>query len=316
MSFLVEMRRRKVLQIAGVYLVVAWLIIQVVDVINEPLSLPDWFDTVVIVGLGLGFPIALILAWAFDISPEGATRAASDSSSAIRGGRKLEASFLGLILVGIGWLVVRDTLSMNDSSGPSNEIPVVVLMDTPSPRGVYDEVTRRKSGTNADVLNEVLRDLPIVILKESIGSTWDREGQVLKQYPELIVIHRSAFFHSMNAELKFGYMDEPELYDETKWRQLYEYADNKLMAFLGFIGQGSPHTRFLVYSRGTGGGWADSEYRSSWVAKSEGRFPSLTGRITTLAVPGGVESGSFREPEAQQIVRRLVQSLLGSAHDG
>ncbi len=57
-----ELKRRKVFQVAAVYPVMAWLLIQVFDVVSEPLSLPAWFDTVVIVLLGVGFPIAVILA--------------------------------------------------------------------------------------------------------------------------------------------------------------------------------------------------------------------------------------------------------------
>ena len=71
MPFLVEFRRRKVIQVAAVYAVVAWLIIQVVDVVSVPLSLPTWFATVTIVFLGIGFPIALILAWIIDRTPQG-----------------------------------------------------------------------------------------------------------------------------------------------------------------------------------------------------------------------------------------------------
>ena len=73
-SFLGEIKRRKVFQVAAVYIVVAWLIIQVIDVVVEPLSLPDWLDTVVIVLLIAGFPIALVLAWALDLTPQGVVR--------------------------------------------------------------------------------------------------------------------------------------------------------------------------------------------------------------------------------------------------
>lgn len=74
MSFLEEIKRRKVFQVAAVYAVVAWLIVQIIDVVNEPLSLPNWLDTVVIVLLAVGFPIAVILAWVFDITPSGVER--------------------------------------------------------------------------------------------------------------------------------------------------------------------------------------------------------------------------------------------------
>jgi len=74
MSFLGEIKRRNVFQVAAVYAVVAWLIIQMVDVVSEPLNLPGWLDTVVIVLLAAGFPIAVVLAWAFDITPQGVKR--------------------------------------------------------------------------------------------------------------------------------------------------------------------------------------------------------------------------------------------------
>ena len=69
-----EIRRRKVFQVAAVYIVVSWLIMQVVDVINEPLNLPDWLDTVVIVLLIVGLPLAIVLSWAYDMTPGGIVR--------------------------------------------------------------------------------------------------------------------------------------------------------------------------------------------------------------------------------------------------
>ncbi len=44
MSFLGEIKRRKVFQVAVVYAVVAWVLAQIIDVVNDPLSLPPWFD--------------------------------------------------------------------------------------------------------------------------------------------------------------------------------------------------------------------------------------------------------------------------------
>jgi adenylate cyclase len=70
MSFLAEIRRRRVFQIAAVYAVVAWLLVQIVVSIKEPLSLPTWVDTLVIVLLLAGFPIAVILSWARDRSSD------------------------------------------------------------------------------------------------------------------------------------------------------------------------------------------------------------------------------------------------------
>jgi TolB-like protein len=66
-----ELRRRNVFRVAGVYVVVAWLVAQAANVLSDMLPLPEWFGSVVIVLLVLGFPIVLVIAWAFELTPEG-----------------------------------------------------------------------------------------------------------------------------------------------------------------------------------------------------------------------------------------------------
>ncbi len=70
-NFISELRRRNVFKVATAYAIAGWLIIQIVTVIEEPLALPGWFDTAIIVFVAIGFPIALIIAWAFELTPEG-----------------------------------------------------------------------------------------------------------------------------------------------------------------------------------------------------------------------------------------------------
>ncbi len=69
-----ELKRRKVVRVAGVYAVVAWLLIQVTNNIVPALQLPAWASTLIVVLLLIGFPIALVLAWAFEVSPDGVHR--------------------------------------------------------------------------------------------------------------------------------------------------------------------------------------------------------------------------------------------------
>ena len=88
---------------------------------------------------------------------------------------------------------------------PVNAVPVVVLMDTSAPRGVYDPRTRQNSGTNADDISDALGSLPVALHKETLGATWNREDQIVKQNPDLVVIHRSAFTHAMVLEFELGY---------------------------------------------------------------------------------------------------------------
>ncbi|NIN73119.1 MAG: hypothetical protein GTO46_14565 [Gemmatimonadetes bacterium] len=73
-SFLAELKRRRVYRVAIVYAAVAFVIWQAAEIAFPALRLPDWTLTLVVVLTILGFPIALILAWAFDITPEGVKR--------------------------------------------------------------------------------------------------------------------------------------------------------------------------------------------------------------------------------------------------
>ena len=71
MSLYAELRRRKVFKVGGAYLVVAWLLIQVAATVAPQLQLPDWAPRMITLVLLLGFPVALVLAWALDSTPEG-----------------------------------------------------------------------------------------------------------------------------------------------------------------------------------------------------------------------------------------------------
>lgn len=70
-AFLSELKKRKVFRVVVVYLVASWLIMQVADVMFPALSLPEWTITLVAVLLIIGFPVAAILSWAYEIGPGG-----------------------------------------------------------------------------------------------------------------------------------------------------------------------------------------------------------------------------------------------------
>jgi len=122
-SFLGEIKRRKVFQVAAVYAVVAWLTIQIVDVIGEPLNLPDWLDTVVIVLLAVGFPIAVVLAWAFDLTPEGIKSDADVRARHVTAGlegQRLNSILQALVLLAVGFLVLDQYLFASRGQSSQN----------------------------------------------------------------------------------------------------------------------------------------------------------------------------------------------------
>jgi adenylate cyclase len=69
-----ELKRRKVVRVCIAYLVGSWLLLQIADATFEPLNLPEWSTTMVLWLLILGFPVALFLAWALEVTPDGIRR--------------------------------------------------------------------------------------------------------------------------------------------------------------------------------------------------------------------------------------------------
>lgn len=76
MSFVAELKRRKVFRVAAPYAAVAFVIAQVAALLLPALLLPEWGYRLVIVLLILGLPVALVLAWAYELTAEGLVRAA------------------------------------------------------------------------------------------------------------------------------------------------------------------------------------------------------------------------------------------------
>jgi tetratricopeptide (TPR) repeat protein len=86
-GFLDELRRRRVYRVAVVYAAVAFVIWQAAEIAFPALSIPDWALTLVVVLTLAGFPIAVVLAWAFDVTPEGVRRTEPSSVASAQGQR-------------------------------------------------------------------------------------------------------------------------------------------------------------------------------------------------------------------------------------
>ena len=107
-NFFSELKRRNVVRVAIAYAVVSWVILQFVDVISDPMSLPDWFQKVTIVFLGIGFPIALLLSWAYEVTSEGVMKTAEvdKSKSVTHGtGQKINKLIIGGLGLAVAFLL-------------------------------------------------------------------------------------------------------------------------------------------------------------------------------------------------------------------
>ena len=112
---------------------------------------------------------------------------------------------------------------MDRRSVPSQP-PLVIVMDSAHQARIYDEETRASGATNADILSDILADLPIRTQKELISPSWHRYEAIKQFDPDLIVIHYS------------GFKQEDARGDRPQLRLLLEYFENS-------------DTEFLVYSR-------------------------------------------------------------------
>ena len=105
MSFFDELKSRNVYRVGALYIVAAWLILQVTDVLISLLSLPDWSGKLVFLLLAAGFPVALILAWAFELTPKGVVRDRSGAKPPKTAGKRHKMDYIiaGTLLAGLAW---------------------------------------------------------------------------------------------------------------------------------------------------------------------------------------------------------------------
>ena len=99
-----ELRRRNVLRMAALYLVAAWLILQVTEVLAGLLDLPDWVGPLVLATLAIGLPIALALSWFFEITDSGITRDPGEDAAvngAALSGRKLDFVIIAMLTAAV-----------------------------------------------------------------------------------------------------------------------------------------------------------------------------------------------------------------------
>ena len=129
-SLLTELKRRNVFKVGIAYLVMAWLVMQVADVILNNIEAPKWIFQVLLVFLGVGFAVALVLAWAFELTPEGIKREAEDPEStpvARKSSQKLTYLIIGVLALAASYLFMT-----KEKPGPDSAVSIDDLIARPS----------------------------------------------------------------------------------------------------------------------------------------------------------------------------------------
>lgn len=162
MTILAELKRRHVFRVAAYYLAISWLVVQVADVLTSLLQLPAWTGRLIFLLLVIGFPIALLLAWAFELTPEGLQReTSSGADQTARGGSRRRSDFLlmGVIvlaLAGFGWNYARQRAEESVEPGDIRSVVVLPfenLMNDPDQdffvEGMHDALITKLSKINS-----------------------------------------------------------------------------------------------------------------------------------------------------------------------
>jgi TolB-like protein len=129
MSFIIELKRRNVFKVSTAYVVLSWILIQVADIVLPTFGTPEWVGKTITLILILGFPIAVILAWAFELTPKGIKKTRNvplEVSIARLTGQKLNYALIVALAIALIVVVI-------DNYVPGGTDPLEGLVDVSQP---------------------------------------------------------------------------------------------------------------------------------------------------------------------------------------
>jgi eukaryotic-like serine/threonine-protein kinase len=179
-DFIEQLRQRHVFRVAAAYAIVGWIVIQVSTTVAQPLLFPEWIPRVIIVLVLLGFPIALILAWAYEHTPDGVRatgtpppdEAATDATPAL-GLPLISGAAVFVLLLGavVGWMVLRSPAHDPAFTGEAFAAQLASLADEGRYPDALDllDAGNRRGETVPDALRARLID-KLTVLTEPSGA--------------------------------------------------------------------------------------------------------------------------------------------------
>jgi TolB-like protein/Tfp pilus assembly protein PilF len=184
MSLFEELKRRNVIRVGIAYLVAVWILLQIADLVLENIGAPDWVIQAIMLLMAIGFPLVVIFAWAFEMTPQGimleknVNRAKSITSHT---GRKLDYVIIAALALMVVYLLV-DKLVLRDST----QVPA-------RPISAEETATVPDKGPSVAVLPFVNMsgDTENEYFSDGLTETW---LHMLAQLPNLRVAARTSSF--------------------------------------------------------------------------------------------------------------------------
>jgi TolB-like protein len=206
MSLLGELKRRNVFRVAMFYAVAAWVLLQVGDLLFGALGVPPWGLRLLLGLLLLGFPLALVFAWIFELTPEGLKREREvDPATSITGRTAIKLDILIAVLLVIAIAVFVADRFINHRAGEQQAAPVA--QGTAPPTGPS---ASSAPAAGPDAASASIAVLPFVNMSEDKANEYFSDGlteellNVLANVPGLRVIARTSSFAYKGKEVKIA----------------------------------------------------------------------------------------------------------------
>ncbi len=122
MSLFVELKRRNVFRVGIAYVVTSWLILQVADIVLDNTPAPDWIMQVIMLLTAIGLPVALLFAWAFELTAEGIKKEKDvDRSQSItyKTGRRLDRNIIIALVIALSYFAWDKFIAPDIAESPS-----------------------------------------------------------------------------------------------------------------------------------------------------------------------------------------------------
>ncbi len=194
MSFLEELKRRNVLRVGIAYLITAWLVAQIADLVLDNIDSPDWVMQTIMLVLALGFPFALIFAWAFELTPEGIKKEKDvDRTQSItpKTGRKLDFVIIGIMAIALSWFAwdkfVASTPAPAEPAAAAAEQPAKSIAVLPFVN-MSDDASNEyfSDGISEEILNALARVKNLKVAGRTSSFSFKGQNQDLRQIGEAL----------------------------------------------------------------------------------------------------------------------------------